>query len=152
MFTIAEYSWAQHVNQNKDALEPHFLAFLSSSPLHTCTPMQDTHWAHTERANVKWWCNSIMPQVCACRVNELDMLTIAFTLDITFYPEGHLVLPELCGHVVFPRSPLSVTDQPPTEFCYRPYKKFCFVLLFSLETRDGNRALVTEGDHLDWGL
>lgn len=38
MFTIAEYSWAQHVNQNKDALEPHFLAFLSSSPLHTCTP------------------------------------------------------------------------------------------------------------------
>lgn len=151
MFTIAEYSWAQHVNQNKEALEPHFLAFLSSSPLHTCTPMQDTHWAHTERANVKWGCNSIMPQARACRVNELDMLTIAFILDITLYPEGHLVSPELWPCRVSKES--AVSDGPATDRILLPaLKKICFVLLSSLETRDGNRALVTEGDHLDLGL
>lgn len=96
-----------------------------------------------------------MPQACACGVNEPGMLTMAFVLDISLYSEGHLVSPELCCHVGFPRRPLSVASPAADTILLPSVRDFLFGFCFFYPTwkrEDGSGALGTEGDHLDLGL
>lgn len=65
---------------------------------------QTCHNFRKHTNSIKWRLN----KVCECRVNKLDMLIEAkIKLDVTWSLDGHLLLPEFCDHVVFPRGPLS---------------------------------------------
>lgn len=72
---------------------------------------------------IKWALN----EVCEGRVNMLDMLIEAsIMLDGTWSLDGHIMLPELCDHVVFARGPLSVTDPLPTQNSNNKSRWFLF--------------------------